>query len=73
MRKAFRIVAGLSGAIIALESLALLLGTHAIAHRPGAAVPKNTSLIVLDVLGGAWLVCVACEAKCSQSPRFSRL
>jgi hypothetical protein len=52
----FRSVAGLTGAIVAVESLALLLGTHLIAYRAEWAVPKNSALIAADVLGGAWLV-----------------
>jgi hypothetical protein len=39
----FRLVAGLTGAIVAVESLALWLGTHVISRSPGWAIPKNTA------------------------------
>jgi hypothetical protein len=56
-------IAGLTGTVIAIESLALLIGTHLVARDSAWTVPKNTILIALDILGGAWLLFVAVRGR----------
>jgi hypothetical protein len=63
MKPAFRMIAGLTGAVIAFESLALLFGTHLVARDSAWAVPKNTILIALDILGGTWLLFVVVRGR----------
>ena len=63
-----RIVAGLTGAIIAIESLALLVGTHLVAHSPEWAVPKNMALIITDIVGGAVLTWIALKGRSDPFP-----
>ena len=57
---AFRLATGITGAIVAIESLLLYLGTHWLAQEPSPwAVPKNDAFAVVDVAAGAYLVYAA--------------
>jgi hypothetical protein len=63
-----RFVTGLTGAIIALESLALFVGTHLVSRSTEWAVPKNTVFILLDVVGGAGLIWIALKSRSDPFP-----
>lgn len=50
---AFRLATGMTGAIVAIESLLLYLGTHWLAQEPSPwAIPKNDAFAVVDVAAG---------------------
>ena len=67
MRPLLRIITGLTGAVIAIESLALFVGLHVLSpeQMPWTG-PKNDAFVLLDVIVGGGLIYLA--LRCREGP-----
>ena len=67
MRTLLRIITGLTGAVIAIESLALFVGLRVLSpEQTPWTDPKNDTFVLLDVIVGGGLIYLA--LRCRQGP-----